>query len=63
VEIRVGESVFLNAVPTPFFQQYTPACWQQFLDKSSAQHEIKFFLATNILLLLIIFFQPTIQYF
>jgi len=26
--------------PTPSFWQYTPVCQQQFLDKSSAQHEI-----------------------
>jgi len=61
VEILVGESVFLyvwcgNGVPTPRFSQYIPACQQRFLDKSSAQHETRCFLSTNILLSLIIFF-------
>jgi len=61
VEILVGESVFLyvwcgNGVPTPRFSQYIPACQQRFLDKSSAQHETRFFLSTNILLSPIIFF-------
>jgi len=47
VEIFVGESVFVynwrgNGIPHHFFSN-TPACQQQFLDKSSAQHEIRCF--------------------
>ena len=46
MEILVGESVFLsiwrgNGIPHLFFSN-TPAC-QQFLDRSSAQHEIRCF--------------------
>jgi len=32
-----------TAFPHLFFQQCTPACQEHFLDKSSAQHEIRCF--------------------
>jgi len=49
--------------PTPSFKQYTPSCQQQFLDKSSAQHEIICFFINHYSAVSNNFFQPTAQYF
>ena len=47
-----------TAFPHLFCQQYIPACQQQFLDKSSAQHEIRCFFSDQHSAVSNNFFQP-----
>jgi len=69
VEILVGESVLLyvwcgNGVPTPLFFSNTPLpASNNFWTNVQLSTKSDAFLSTNILLSLIILFQPTVQYF
>jgi len=51
-----------TAFPHLFFWQDTPACQQQYLDKSSAQHETRCCYIDHYSAVSNLFFQPTLQY-
>jgi len=49
--------------PHLFFEQYIPACQQQFFNKNSAQHEIGCLFINQYSAVSNNFFQPTAQHF
>jgi len=66
VEILVGESVyFIFGVGAAFHTSFLARhpCLQQFLDKSSAQHEIRYFFIDHYSAVSNNIFQPTVRYF